>query len=133
MANRILIVEDEPDQVDQYRRAFAARGYAVACAGTAEEGLALADASSFDAILTDNHLPGMMGLEAIPEFKRRSTAPIMMMTSHWTPEDEKNALLLGAIAVLKKPLDLQHACAEFNKAIAAETDLLLKSQQRGGH
>ena len=115
---RLLIVEDDPVQLEEYRRVLNSKGYVVTCAKSAEEAISLADSNEFDAILTDNVLPGMTGLRAISEFQRRSKAPIALMTSHPSPDLHKDALLLGAAAFFKKPLDFKQVCRELDKAVA---------------
>ncbi|OGS39982.1 MAG: hypothetical protein A3J82_02705 [Elusimicrobia bacterium RIFOXYA2_FULL_69_6] len=108
----VLVIEDDESQREEYRRMLEDEGYVVAGTGSAEEGLALLEGALFDIILTDNILPGMTGLQAIPEFKRRSKAPILLMTSHPSPDLEKDALLLGAAAFLPKPLELDRVARE---------------------
>ncbi|MBI5240451.1 MAG: response regulator [Elusimicrobia bacterium] len=101
----ILIVEDDPVQSADYVRSLEIKGYRVHAAASAEEAILLAQRTHLDLILSDNILPGMTGLRAIPEFARWSSAPVFIMTSHYCAEGEKDALLLGAAAYLKKPLD----------------------------
>ena len=114
----ILIVEDDPTQLADYAAKLDALGYDVHVAMTAEEGITVAGRQQFDLILTDNVLPGMTGLRSIPELLSRSTAPIFLMTSHPSPESEKDALLLGATAYLAKPLDFQKVHLQFQRAIS---------------
>jgi DNA-binding response OmpR family regulator len=101
---RILLVEDDPAQTDAYRRILESLGCAMLVASTAETGLELARAVAFDAILTDNVLAGMSGLRSIAEYAKSTKAPVLMMTSHFSADLEKDALLLGAKRVFAKPL-----------------------------
>ena len=110
---RILIVEDEAAQLEGITRMLKAKGLLPTGAATAEEACRFLEEGQFDAILTDNVLPGMTGLQALPEFKKRSNAPIVMMTSHPSVDLELDAVLLGAKAVLTKPLDLEQTLREF--------------------
>jgi DNA-binding response OmpR family regulator len=105
VSKRILLVEDDAEQLDEYCLVLRVRGYEVTAVQSAEEALKVVENERFDVILTDNVLPGMTGLRAIPELRKRSKAPIVLMTSHPNPDMEKDALLLGAEAFLEKPLD----------------------------
>lgn len=53
---------------------------------------------------------------SILEHSKFSNAPIFIMTSHYSIEGEKDALLLGASGYLKKPLDFEQLCSAFEKA-----------------
>lgn len=102
----VLLVEDDPAQASEYARRLTETGYRVQAVSSAEEAIRLVQTTHFDMILSDNVLPGMTGMRALPELSRWSCAPVLIMTSHHCAEGEKDALLLGASAYLKKPLDV---------------------------
>lgn len=104
---RLLIVDDEPGILEVLSRLLEAAGHSVRTADSAEAGLAAARAQAFDAVLLDINLPKMTGLRALQEFAACTRAPIIMMTGHADSEIEKDALLLGARALLPKPLDFE--------------------------
>lgn len=99
----VLLVEDDPAQLEDIRVRLEGMGCRVTPAMSAESALRLAEQGGFDVILTDNVLPGITGLQALPRFKA-SGASVALMTSQYNPETEKDALLLGAEAFLRKPL-----------------------------
>lgn len=105
MKGRILIVDDEAPLRDVFRMFLEEQGYEARTAGSAEDGIAAAAKETFDAILLDNVLPGMTGLRALSELKKR--APVVLMTGHCDEETRRDALLLGAVAVLSKPIDFK--------------------------
>jgi DNA-binding NtrC family response regulator len=116
MKPRILIVEDE----DKLRRVLELQlqsaGFEVEKAGTAEEGLRLADRA--DLILTDLKLPGMDGLELLAQLRRQSLlAPVIVMTAFGTVEAAVEAMKMGAVDFLPKPFSLDHLMAVVNKAL----------------
>ncbi len=59
----------------------------------------------FDLIMLDVVLPGMTGFAAIAALKRMVDVPIVMMTGHADEEARKGAELLGADALVAKPVD----------------------------
>ncbi len=91
-------------------------GYDVVAASSAEEALTCVGVGRFDAILSDNILPGMTGLRAIGEFRKLTDAPVLLMTSDADENAEKDALLLGASAFLRKPLDFDGLRRELSRA-----------------
>lgn len=106
-ALKILIVDDEPMVLTITSRWLEDAGYETKTADSAEAGLALARGDGFDAVLMDISLPGMTGLRALSEFGACTKASIFLMTGHADGEIEKDALLLGARALLPKPLDFE--------------------------
>ena len=107
MKGRILVVDDERSIVTSLVRIFQDNGYDALGVGSAEEAIASVEKESFDLILLDNVLPGMSGLRAIQELRSRSTAAVVMMTGHFDMEMKKDALLMGALDFLPKPLDIE--------------------------
>jgi DNA-binding response OmpR family regulator len=112
---RVLLVEDDPVQSAEYRRALELEGLWVTAVDNAEDAIALAESFRFRAILADNVLPGMTGLQALPRL-RASGAPVVMMSRG--PGAEADALLLGAAAFLKKPFSRGELGAAVRKAWA---------------
>jgi DNA-binding response OmpR family regulator len=62
MAQRILVVDDEPVIVDAAGKILRAEGFGVRTAGDAEGGLALLHSEPFDIALIDLMLPGISGM-----------------------------------------------------------------------
>lgn len=106
---RALVVEDEGSAARVLSRVLAAEGCQVLVARSAEE--ALNQDLGFDIIFTDITLPGMTGLRAIGEFKKRDEAPVIVMTGHYDDEIRKDAMLLGATGFLEKPFDMERVRA----------------------
>lgn len=113
---KLLIVEDDPAQLSQCAKTFEARGFIVVGVTCASDAVRLVEHERFDAILTDNVMPGMTGLQAIPLLSKKSKAPIFLMTSHPSPDLKKDALLLGAKAFVAKPLDFDMLERELKSA-----------------
>lgn len=102
---KLLVVEDDSDVVLVLRRILERAGHVVTHAPSAEAGLAALKAGGFDAVLLDNGLPGVMGITALPELVAAASAPVIMMTGHPNEDVEKDAMLLGAKALVGKPFE----------------------------
>ena len=57
-------------------------------------------------ILSDINMPGMSGLEMLPEVRaRRPDVPVIMITAYGDPETRRKAIERGAEGLLTKPID----------------------------
>lgn len=109
-ATKILLVEDTPLNMELCVDLLEAGGYAVCCAETAEEGIALAGSEQPSLILMDIGLPGMDGLSATKALKANAQTrdiPVVALTAHAMKGDEENALAAGCAGYLTKPIDTQ--------------------------
>ncbi len=118
---KILIVEDNPINLEMATALLEASGFFVIDAGTAEEGIKLARVEFPDLILMDISLPGMDGLEATGVLKQDPTTkdiPVLAMTAHAMRGDEEKAVAAGCSGYITKPIDTR----EFPKAVARFID-----------
>jgi DNA-binding response OmpR family regulator len=106
---RILVVEDELNYGVLLRTEFSALGWSTVSAESAEAALELIEKDTFDAVLSDVHLPGMDGCELA--FTLRRTRPgvkVLLMTG--LPRDR----VPGAppdTPVLPKPISVRQLMA----------------------
>jgi len=106
---KVLIVDDEPDNIELLARRLTRRGYTVVSATSALEGIATAEAEQPDVILMDIKMPQVDGLEATRRLKANPATkliPIITLTAHAMPEDRALALSAGAEEYESKPVDL---------------------------
>ncbi len=109
----VLVVDDEADVEalfrQRFRRDLRARRFAMDFAASAAEALArVADTSEQTLILifSDINMPGMNGLDMLPEMRaRRPDVPVIMITAYGDAETRKTALDRGAEGLLTKPID----------------------------
>jgi CheY-like chemotaxis protein len=105
---KILVVEDNPLNMELTADILGAAGYTVLRAESAERGIALARAESPALILMDIGLPGMDGLSAV-EILREETEtraiPVVALTAHAMKGDEEKALGAGCNGYITKPID----------------------------
>lgn len=104
-APRLLLVDDEDMIRDTFSRFLRACGWDVRTAGSAEEALDIAEREGFTAVLIDNVLPGATGMTAIRRLIELTKAPVLLMTGYSGESVDLDAKLLGARAVLRKPLE----------------------------
>jgi DNA-binding NtrC family response regulator len=131
---RVLLVEDEV----LFARAVAKRlqksGYECEHAETIADGRAIAKQFQPDLALLDMRLPDGNGLDLLAEFLALGIS-VVVMTAYGEVNDAVNAMKLGAIDYLKKPVDLEELLVVVEKAEAA-TQLRTQldySRQRNSH
>ena len=111
-----VVVDDEEHLRHVMRLTLEASGYEVGEAADGEEALRLfGDGFSFDAILLDQRMPGLDGLETLKRMKaRRADVCVIMVTVYATVELAVDAMKLGATDFVRKPMTpetLRHAVA----------------------
>jgi len=106
MSRRILIIDDEENIRRVTRLTLQAAGYEVGEAGDGERGLdAFGNGSSWDAVLLDQRMPGMDGLETLRQIKgRQPDARVIMSTAYASIELAVDAMKLGATDFVRKPM-----------------------------
>jgi two-component system response regulator RegX3 len=122
MAQRLLIVEDDPDSAEALGMYLKLEGFSVEWASSGAAALravSRTDARELpDVVLLDLSLPDMTGLEAGRLLKARSGVPIVLLSARQNAVLEDAARRLGAAAALRKPCDLRQLVT----AIAAALD-----------
>jgi CheY-like chemotaxis protein len=81
--NRILLVDDESSVLAAMGFLLQSAGYRVQSAASGVEALALLENNPFDLLITDNHMPGMSGVDlAMTSRARWPRLPIFMFTAY---------------------------------------------------
>jgi CheY-like chemotaxis protein len=116
MSKRILIVDDEENIRRMTRLTLEAAGYEVGEASDGAQGLeAYGDGLNWNAVLLDQRMPGMDGLETLRQIKARNQAArVIMATAYASIELAVDAMKLGATDFVRKPMTpeiLRHAVA----------------------
>lgn len=113
MSVYILVVDDEPDVEalfrQQFRRDLRAGRFLMEFAASAPAALQRAveiREPSLILILSDINMPGMSGLEMLPEVRaKRPDVPVIMITAYGDAETRKKAIERGAEGLVTKPID----------------------------
>jgi CheY-like chemotaxis protein len=110
----ILIIEDNPLNVELATDLLEAHGFRICSTGTAEDGLRIAREILPDLILMDISLPGMDGLCATRALKTNPATAhlrIVGLTAHAMKGDEGTAQAAGCDGYLTKPIDTRNFAA----------------------
>jgi DNA-binding response OmpR family regulator len=103
----LLIIEDNPDLVENLSDFFEARGHSVDLAYNGLTGLRFARDNRYDVIVLDLMLPGMDGLDVCAGLRAEEChTPILMLTARDTLADKLKGFDCGADDYLVKPFAL---------------------------
>ena len=116
---RVLIVEDEPRLAENIARSLReSAGYAVDIAPDGQEGLFLAAANVYDAVLLDLMLPKLDGTEVLTRIRKAGQhTPVLVLTARDEKESVVALLNAGADDYLTKPFDLGELLARVKALI----------------
>ena len=107
MSKKILIVEDNPQNMRLIEMALSAEQHTLLEAANGEEAFEVAKKERPDLIIMDIQLPKMSGLEVtrkLREIREFSRTPIIAITAYAMRGDEEKALDAGCSAYLSKPI-----------------------------
>jgi DNA-binding NtrC family response regulator len=100
---RVLVVDDEPDMVENCARILKRAGYQCLTATDPNRALALVDSERPDLLLTDLKMPGMDGMEVLRRAREMDPAlPVILITAFASIESAVAAIKDGAFDYLPK-------------------------------
>ena len=125
MAERILVIEDDPSILRGLQLNLGMEGYTVRSAMDGETGLQLARTERPDLVVLDIMLPRMDGLAVLREIRRDDPElPVLILSAKGQESDKVAGLHLGADDYLVKPFGL--------KELLARIDALLRRRRARG-
>jgi len=110
MTQRILIIDDNANDLAVTRRLLERRGFTVTTAQSGEEGLSLAQQVTPEAIVVDYRMPVMDGFEVARRIKadpQIGTIPVLMLTGADSPKYVVEGLSAGADDFVTKGSDIE--------------------------
>jgi signal transduction histidine kinase len=113
----IMVVDDERALVELAEELLAELGYEPVGFHSSRDALLAfeADPSRFDALLTDETMPGLSGTELAAKILRlKADTPVILMSGNVSAATEQRAQGLQIVALLHKPLE----CQELAQALA---------------
>ena len=118
----VLLVDDDPDVRKVAALSLARlRPWRVIEAGSAKDGLALAERERPDLVLLDVSMPGMDGLSlfrAIRGLEGMNETPVIFVTAHAMPTHTTRLATLGASGVITKPFVAKNLPAQIEAILA---------------
>ena len=125
----ILIVDDEESIRSILSRRLESEGYKCEVAADGKEALWKAFIRDFDLVLMDVKMPGMSGMEALPQMvTNHPDTCVLMLTALVDTENAVEAMKLGAYDYLTKPFDLDDLTMRVDKALERRR-LLLENRE----
>ncbi|MBT9584937.1 response regulator transcription factor [bacterium] len=109
MKKTILIVEDDDSIAEFLRQTLEREGFTVLHAPDGREAVRLFPGA--DAILLDQRLPRMSGLEVLREVRRTSQVPVLIVSVKGHESDKVAGLELGADDYITKPFSARELVA----------------------
>ncbi|MBE9005849.1 hybrid sensor histidine kinase/response regulator [Fortiea sp. LEGE XX443] len=113
-SDKILVVDDSPDNVFLIKTILEEEGYTVSTAENGIVALAQLEASPCDLVLLDLMMPGMDGYEVTKhirgEMNLQQYIPILLITAHDAP-NVAHGLDLGADDFIRKPVTVDELMA----------------------
>ena len=123
MRRKVLVVEDDPDQLEVTRLSLKAAGFAIGTASNGIDALKKAQTVSPDLILLDVMMPGMDGFavcETLRENPATASIPVLMLTGLCSHISQLVAFDAGATDYLIKPF-VPEELAKSGKAAGSGT------------
>jgi len=116
MKGRILIIEDNPTNLELMAYLLSTHGYEVLSAVDGEKGLASTIADRPDLIICDLQMPGLTGYDLAREVRRRERAsehtPMLAVTAYAMIDDRQRSLEAGFDGYISKPIEAETFVSE---------------------
>ncbi len=132
---KILIIEDEPSQIELIHYNLKTEGYEVFTSHDGEDGLMQASEVLPDLILLDWMIPKISGMEVCRRLRKNSLTreiPVIMVTARSEEVDKIQGLDMGADDYITKPYSIKELLARVRAAIRRPASTIVEDKvQRG--
>ena len=136
MPSKILIVDDEPFNLDLLEQELSDLGYATERADDGAQALLKVDQIGPDLVLLDYRMPDMNGIEVLHAIRKTyKDLPVVIVTAHGNIELAVEAIKAGADDFITKPFDPEHLALVVKKCLARaelKSDVEFLAQELGG-
>jgi DNA-binding NtrC family response regulator len=136
MASKVLIVDDEPFNLDLLEQELTELGYAIERASDGAQALHLIQSTNPELVLLDYQMPRMNGIEVLRAIRQNDKdLPVVIITAHGSIERAVEAIKAGADDFVTKPFDPEHLALVIKKSLARaqlRSDLEFFAQEIGG-
>ena len=116
---RLLIVDDEPDMLENCTRVLEKAGYECVTISDSRKAMGLLESDRPDLLLTDLRMPGVDGLGLLRHARHVDPQmPVIILTAYATIESAVSAVREGAFDYLPKPFSVDQLKLAVDRAIA---------------
>ena len=120
----VLLVDDEGEFVDVLAERLEARGLTVDTAENGELALEKAGKRPFDSIVLDMAMPGMDGIQTLEGLLQiNPDLQVILLTGRATLGQAVEAMKLGALDFLEKPVDIETLVVKIEEAATKKSSL----------
>jgi response regulator RpfG family c-di-GMP phosphodiesterase len=125
----VLVVDDDEALRKALVRFLSNQGYSVSAAATGQDALDLIEAESFELMLLDIRMPGMSGIDVVPEALHQDPdLAILMLSALSDATSAAICMQRGAIDYLTKPIELNDLSEAIARALRRR-DTLMQSRE----
>ncbi|KPL08152.1 hypothetical protein AMJ85_08710 [candidate division BRC1 bacterium SM23_51] len=118
MQPTLLLIDDDPGNLQALELAFARSNYRVLTADSGQRGIDLLDEEPVDVVVTDLKMGDVDGLEVLRAANRKhSPPPVLLLTAFGTIPSAVEALQSGAFNYLTKPINLSELRVQVERAM----------------
>ncbi len=120
---KILIVDDQKELLELYSKTLKQLNIEIICAESSDSALNIIEDNSIDMIISDIKMPGKNGIELLCEVRKLGLEmPFLLVTAYSNVKDAVQALKLGAVDYLEKPIDLTELSIAVKDNLELEQD-----------
>ena len=123
---KVLIVDDQPLNIDLLEQELAAAGYLTVAARSGEQAIALARREAPELILLDVMMPGVDGYETCARLKADEDTraiPVIFLTALKETFEKVRAFELGAVDYVTKPFEAEELLARVGVHVALRREI----------
>ena len=119
MSPKILVVDDEPGMRKSLAMMLRREQYHVTEIGSVAEAIGRLKGERYDLVIADLMMEPLNGLDLLALVRRyHATCPVIIMTAFGTPEARSEAVTLGAVDFLEKPLQAPHLLQRIRELVS---------------
>lgn len=125
LAKRILVVDDEENTRLGLSKLLSQEGFVVELAANGSEALEILRRQRFNLVISDINMPDMNGIAFLREISRRfPSTNVIMITAYGGVESYLEAMNLGALEYLHKPVRLDELRSVMKKVFSSGNIML---------
>lgn len=130
MGIKVLLVDDEEEFTEILSERMKTRGFDVDVTNSGLNALEKVNQKSYDVIVLDLYMPGMDGIDTLKHLvEQNPDLQIIFLTGQATLEKGIEAVKLGAVDFMEKPVDIDILIAKINDA-KSEKDILSEKKTK---